>query len=55
MGSDEDDVLNCKDHLLNLAEEYEQEVQDNDRYMKTAPKPQEKKTNSGGFQVANAP
>jgi len=55
MGSDEDDVLNCKDHLLNLCEEYEQEVQDNDRYMKTAPKPQEKKTNSGGFQVANAP
>lgn len=55
MGTDEDDVLNCKDHLLNLAEEYEQEVQDNDRYMKTAPKAQEKKSNPGGFQVANAP
>jgi len=57
MGNDEDNVLDCRDHLLNLAEEYEQEVHDNQRYMKPATKPetQEKKTKQDGFKVAKAP
>ena len=57
MGNDEDNVLDCKDHLLNLTEEYEQEVIDKERYMK--PKEpnssQEKKTNNKGYTVVDAP
>lgn len=57
----EDAVLDCKDHLLNLAEEYMQEVQDRqwmEDYMKPASKENEggpKKTNSKGFEVKGAP
>jgi len=57
MGNDEDNVLDCKDHLLNLTEEYEQEVIDKERYMK--PKEpnssQEKKANNKGYTVVDAP
>lgn len=58
MGMDEDNVLDCKDHLLNLAEEYEQEVMDKELYMKPTTKSneaQEKKTKQDGFKVAKAP
>merc|ERR1719412_759422 len=61
MGSDEDNVLDCKDHLLNLAEEYEQDVFDKEameQYMKPASKhneAQEKKTKQEGFKVTQAP
>jgi len=58
MGNDEDNVLDCKDHLLNLAEEYEQEVMEKELYMKPTAKSnegQEKKTKSDGFKVAKAP
>jgi hypothetical protein len=34
MGNNEDNVLDCKDHLLNLAEEYEQEATDKELYTK---------------------
>eukprot|EP00095_Tigriopus_kingsejongensis_P007750 snap_masked-scaffold815_size93432-processed-gene-0.6 protein:Tk07750 transcript:snap_masked-scaffold815_size93432-processed-gene-0.6-mRNA-1 annotation:"Vigilin" len=53
----EDACLDCKDHLLNLAEEYLQEVQDRewmDDYLKPANKEDgshEKKGNSKGFEV----
>ena len=39
MGHDQDNVLDCRDHLLNIAEEYEQEVMDKealDAYLKPA-------------------
>merc|ERR1712228_1109437 len=58
MGNDEDNVLDCKDHLLNMAEEYEQEVIDKELYTKPTLKTnsgQEKKTKSDGFKVAKAP
>lgn len=58
MGTDEDNVLDCKDHLLNMAEEYEQEVIEKELYMKPSTKSndtQEKKTKSDGFKVAKAP
>jgi len=58
MGNDEDNVLDCKDHLLNMAEEYEQEVIDKEQYTKPTLKTnsgQEKKTKSDGFKVAKAP
>jgi len=58
MGNDEDNVLDCKDYLLNMAEEYEQEVIDKEQYTKPTLKAssgQEKKTKSDGFKVAKAP
>ena len=61
MGTDEDNVLDCKDHLLNLAEEFEQEVFDKEameQYLKPSSKSneaQEKKTKQDGFKVAKAP
>jgi len=61
MGPDEDSVLDCRDHLLNLAEEYEQEVIDKEaleQYMKPSFKSneaQDKKTKQDGFKVKDAP
>ena len=58
MGLDEDCVLDCKDHLLNLAEEFEQEVSDRDMYTKPTLKNNdapEKKAKNEGFKVAKAP
>jgi len=62
MGHDQDNVLDCRDHLLNIAEEYEQEVIDKealDAYLKPASRgneAQEKKANKGkGFEVTKAP
>ena len=62
MGHDQDNVLDCRDHLLNIAEEYEQEVMDKealDAYLKPASRAneaQEKKSNKGkGFEVTKAP
>merc|ERR1712045_686153 len=62
MGHDQDSVLDCRDHLLNIAEEYEQEVMDKealDAYLKPASRAneaQEKKSNKGkGFEVTKAP
>merc|ERR1719412_583800 len=62
MGHDQDSVLDCRDHLLNIAEEYEQEVIDKealDAYLKPASRgneAQEKKANKGkGFEVTKAP
>merc|ERR1719361_3145453 len=58
MCNDEDNVLDCKDYLLNMAEEYEQEVIDKEQYTKPTLKAssgQEKKTKSDGFKVAKAP
>jgi len=58
MGTNEDNVLDCKDHLLNCAEEYEQEVIDKEQYMKPSTKnndAQEKKAKQDGFKVAKAP
>jgi len=58
MGMNEDNVLDCKDHLLNMAEEHEQEYLDKEQYTKPTLKAnsgQEKKTKSDGFKVAKAP
>ena len=58
MGQNEDNVLDCKDHLLNCAEEYEQEVIDKEQYMKPSTKnndAHEKKAKQDGFKVAKAP
>jgi len=58
MGNDEDNVLDCMDHLLNMTEEYEQEVIEKEQYTKPTLKSgagQEKKTKSDGFKVAKAP
>jgi predicted RNA-binding protein YlqC (UPF0109 family) len=62
MGHDQDNVLDCRDHLLNIAEEYEQEVMDKealDAYLKPASRGnenQEKKGPKGkGFEVTKAP
>jgi len=58
MGTDEDNVLDCKDHLLNLAEEFEQEVIDKEQYMAPRTKSNdnnEKKAKNEGFKVAKAP
>lgn len=58
MGTNEDNVLDCKDHLLNCAEEYEQEVFDKEQYTKPSTKNhdgQEKKAKNDGFKVAKAP
>jgi len=57
-GMNEDNVLDCKDHLLNIAEEYEQEVFDKEQFTRPTLKSnsgQEKKTKSDGFKVAKAP
>merc|ERR1712152_125139 len=51
MGHDQDNVLDCRDHLLNIAEEYEQEVIDKealDAYLKPA-------SRGKGFEVTKAP
>jgi len=58
LGMNEDNVLDCKDHLLNMAEEHEQEYLDKEQYTKPTLKAnsgQEKKTKSDGFKVAKAP
>jgi polyribonucleotide nucleotidyltransferase len=60
-GPSEDNVMDCKEHLLDLAEEFEQEVQDKvamDQYLKPASKHadgHEKKSKNDGFKVAKAP
>jgi predicted PilT family ATPase len=61
VGNSEDNVLDCKDHLLNMAEEFEQEAMDKealDQYLKPSHKNSdghEKKTKQDGFKVAKAP
>jgi len=58
MGNDEDNVLDCKDHLLNIAEEYEQEVTDKEQYTRPTLKSNAsdaQKPKSKGFNVAKAP
>jgi len=55
MGNNEDNVLDCKDHLLNLAEEYEQEATDKELYTKPTIKganaSEGQKPKSKGFNV----
>lgn len=55
----EDDVYDCKDHLLNIEEEFLQDVLDNE-YIQSLQKPsrqqnEEPKRNDKGFVIKNAP
>ena len=57
----EEHVLDCKDHLLNMAEEYMQDVMDRqwmDEYMKPTHKQDEnqgKQKKTEGFKIKGAP
>ncbi len=61
MGGDEDLVMDCREHLLDLAEEFEQEVHEKEQleqYLKPSSKNadgHEKKSKQDGFKVAKAP